>query len=44
MKDKMVGDYGNIGFNHYIACSQADNLNNIDTFLSNALFEMEVVP
>ena len=33
MKERTAGAYGNIGFGHYIACSQTEDLNEIDTFL-----------
>ena len=33
MKERTAGAYGNIGFGHYIACAQAEDLNEIDTFL-----------
>lgn len=44
MKEYITSAYGTIGFNHYIACSQAEDLNDIDTFLSNTPFKMEIPP
>ena len=42
MKEHTAGVYGNIGFNHYKTCSQAEDLNDIDTFFSNVLLEIEI--